>query len=124
MRRNEEFWAKSIQEEANKITLELGDNRSKKLAITTEQYGKLHLSNKLGEITEFYGLGDLADLFHTPVPFLEDWYFVRRNDQDGVFYYVSTQERSRYSEQRDRFRLCFRLITDRILSLIDLDASK
>lgn len=119
MRNNMEHFREMIQNEAENITNTLGECR---LAITQRQYEECILKQNLGVVTEFHGLGDLSNLFHTPVPFLEEDQLVRRKPQsDDLFQKLPPKEIHNKNEQLERFRSMFKAIMDNILKLVEHD---
>ena len=122
------YWSNQIKHEANILTREIGDNFFDgsliPLAITNKQYKECGLNdtNQLGEVTEYYSLGDLSNILHTPVPFLREDFFYKFDSKDNIFYPVSHSENFRYVHQRNNFRMIFNKITERILKLIEHDS--
>lgn len=118
MRKNEQFWADKIDEESHNLRSRLPDSM---MVMSEEQYAEIDFNLKLGEVLEFYTLGDLADILHIPVPFIENEYFLKRGSFEdfSVFKKVSEQECERMKLQRNEFRLIFKKIVENILTLIE-----
>ena len=74
-------------------------------------------------MTEFFSLGEISDILHIPVPFLEEWDFLKQNYDDEKFYPLKSSEIQKLKEQRNRFRRCFKNLVGRIMTLIDHDSS-
>ena len=121
MRNNQKHWSVKIDEQAVLITNELGNREIDCLAISSRQYAACNLSQKLGEVTEYHSLGDLADILHVPVPFLEEHHFYRRRDPDGLFEKLSKDQASNMKRQRNGFRDMFSQIIQNMMSLISDD---
>ena len=120
LRKNEQFWADKIAYEADDVKNRLLRNR---MSIEDELYINLNMSVKLGQVLEFFTLGDLADILHLPVPFIESAWFLKRDTQNhDLFNLLSGQERKKMEEQRNEFRLIFKQIAMNVETLIENDA--
>jgi hypothetical protein len=127
MYNNELFWKEQIEKEAQKLMDKLTMNSNKKpretlLSLTNQQYNECGLTNKLGEVQEFHTLGALANIIHTPVPFIDDSMLFKRDNGDGLLYPVKSNERDKLIWQRNKFRLIFKTIADNIIKLTDYDS--
>lgn len=90
------------------------------MAITTDQYSKCGITQKLGEIAYYHSLGDISNMLHIPVPFLEKENFYKRQNTDELFHKISEQESARLIEQRNRFRDMYAQLCKNIIALIEL----
>lgn len=114
-RLNEQFYANLIDEEAKNITFSLVNDG---MAIKENQYRAYDLEQRLGQITNYHSLGDISNIFHIPVPFLEEENFYKRDKEDELFYKVKSEK---MLEQRNRFRDMFAQLNRNILTLIEND---
>ena len=68
LRYNQTYFEEKIKKLADHLVGNLGDRRTvKSLSITTNEYSQTGQVPRLGYVTEFYKLADLADLLHKPV---------------------------------------------------------
>lgn len=124
IRNNMKYFEKMIDKEAKELTKNLGDNRNRKtiLAIKTEQYQACNLSQNLGKVTQYHGLADISNLFHTPVPFLEETQFVKRDSKDDnndLFRKETGVGLADMRERVHRFRGTYEEIARRVCTLIE-----
>jgi hypothetical protein len=120
---NEEFWLEKIQEQANKLTRELS-RLAGKFSFSEMDYRNLNLSNKLGEVPEFYDLGNISNIVHIPIPFLERENYFKRSREDNELYLVTqSSDIKRFNKQKKVFRMIFNEIVNNILKLIDYDTN-
>ena len=88
---------------------------------TEEQYVEVGLQQRLGEIPYYHSLGDISNILHVPVPFLEPEDFYKKNKKDDLFYKVSKSESDKMILQRNRFRDMYAQLCTNITTLIELD---
>ncbi len=93
------------------------------MALKEEQYAEVGLQQRLGEIPYYHSLGDISNILHVPVPFIESESFFKRNKNDELFYKVTKNESEKMIKQRDRFRDMYAQLCKNITTLIELDAS-
>lgn len=123
LRNNEKYLADLIGQEAIALVTKLGDKRTRTpLALTNEQYLECNLKPKLGSITEYYGLGDISDIFHIPIPFLNKNHFYKRDNIDENFYPLGKAEILKKEKQLKSFKRRFNRILDNIMALIQNDS--
>jgi hypothetical protein len=126
MRINEESVLRLLIEQANNITEGLSNNTPAN-AISNSQYKACGLSNLIGKVPQFFDLGNMSDIVHVPIPFLEECHFIKLNDDDddSVCYAYLVRDNARKKkliEQRDVFKFIFSKIVDNIIKLIDYDS--
>jgi hypothetical protein len=118
---NEEYWLERIQQQANRLTKELS-KLAGRFSFSEDTYKRLGLSNKLGEVPEFYDLGNISNMVHIPIPFLErENYYKRSNDNNELYLVTESNLINRFDRQRDIFRLVFGNLAFKMLQLIDFD---
>ena len=121
---NEEYWLERIQQQANRLTKELS-KLAGRFSFSEDTYKRLGLSNKLGEIPEFYDLGNISNMVHIPIPFLEKHnYYKRSNDNNELYLVTEKNLVNRFEKQKIVFRIAFREIVDNILNLIEDDKNE
>lgn len=126
MRNNMKYFQNMIQKEAENITIKLqtmqgSKSQSLPMAISRQQYQECGVTQMLGVVTEFHGLTDISNLFHTPVPFLQEDQFVRRNPNNDLFQKLSREEMKAKTQQVERFRGMFEAAMYKIIRLIKCD---
>ena len=117
-RKNAQHYAESIDNEAKTITRRLSSHG---LALKEEQYVEVGLRQRIGEISYYHSLGDISNILHVPVPFLEPEGFYKKNKKDDLFYKVSKHESEKMIVQRNRFRDMYAQLCTNITTLIELD---
>jgi hypothetical protein len=60
-----------------------------KFSFSETDYPKLRLSNRLGEVPEFYDLGNMSNIVHIPISFLEKITIL--DDQKKIVNYIWLQ---------------------------------
>ena len=126
LRNNEQLVKEKILEEACKITTFFGDNERKKtkLAVSSYLYEQCGLNQELGVITEYYGLKDLSEIFHIPVPFLTEKEFIKYDSTHGEYKSMTTNEKFEKTNQVERFQQMFKNIAHNIFILAQNDAEE
>ncbi len=119
-RKNAQHYAESIDNEAKSITRRLSSHG---LALKEEKYAEVGLQQRLGEIPYYHSLGDISNILHVPVPFLEPESFFERNKNDELFCKVSKSKSDKMIKQRNRLRDMYAQLCTNITTLIELDGS-
>ena len=108
LRRTQNTWADRINEYARNIINEFG-NQNPRLAIHPRTYTRLNISFLIGKVREYRHIGDFADLFAVPVPFLtEDHLYQLEIDNDGNEFYHRLEPGDR-AEELEKIREWFQI---------------
>ena len=124
MRNNEEYWSELILKQAIQITTKLGDRRvHRPLAISSQIYTNLRLTQELGFVTNYNDLKNIADIFHIHVPLLTQEHYYRMERDNGMFAKITARDQiSTKNAQRDRFYQMYEQILKNMISLINNDS--
>lgn len=124
MMNNQRHYAELIHLQAVRISVQLGVNRPvNPLAINIVQYMNCGLTQNLGHIIEYHGLGIISDLLKITVPFLESDQFFRQNRDDNRFQKISGDDKKRMTRQLYCFRDMYAQIARNIITLVEHDAN-
>ena len=123
MRNNEEYWSDMILKQSIQITTKLGDKRvNRPLALSSQVYKNLRLTQELGFVTNYNDLKNIADIFHIPVPLLTEEQYYRMERENGMFAKIIARDQIiNKNDQRDRFRKMYEKILKNMISLINND---
>ena len=102
LRANQKSWFFKIQEHANAITGELS-NAIPQLAISSEAYQTLQITNMIGKCKEYWSLNDFSSIFHVPVPFLEERHMYKSFFRNQVSGRVDEHEEDEENEEFDNY---------------------
>jgi hypothetical protein len=107
LRNNQTYFENNIYSQACALVRKLGDIRKgRRLSITTNEYFQTGLDPRLGYVTEFYKLADLADLLHKPVVTLtrNELYQL---DADGKFQEATSRDKNKQESNINHFKQLF-----------------
>lgn len=123
MRNNDQYWFDMILKQAEQITIKLGDKKvHRPLAISSQIYANLRLTQELGFVTNYNDMKNIADIFHIPVPLLAEDNYFRMDRDSGDFKRINaTDQINNKNAQRDRFRQMYENILANMISLINND---
>jgi hypothetical protein len=104
------------------------NNRKRKLcplAVSKRTYKRCKRTNKIGEIREYWGLKNLSDIVHIPVPFLTDRHLIQYTIQHAnIVKPFRKDERLIKLQSIQKFKDVFTEIYKTILQAIKEDNKK
>ena len=128
-RRVERCWIDRVQECANnisKLDSEFKDAKRKhcSLAVSNRTYKRCKRTNKIGEVREFWGLKNISDIVHIPVPFLVDRHIIQYTNQDANIVISELRCEEKVKKQKNsiqKFKTVFSEIYQTIINIITED---
>jgi cellulose biosynthesis protein BcsQ len=91
------------------------------LAVSKRSYKKCKRTNKIGEVREFWGLKNISDIAHIPVPFLDDRHLIQYENDTSQVSPLKNDKRIKQLESIQRFKEVFSEIYSTIIKIINED---